>query len=96
MEKRFSKLIRLNNVTPRVKCVQPNANFTLTLTFTNNERRVFDVTPYLEAEFFRELRDATLFNTVRPYLGSIQWIHGQDFCPDHLYAGSVPISDRRS
>ena len=87
-------MTRLNNTNPRVKYVQPNPDFTLTLTFTNNEQRVFNVAPYLDADFFRELRTPALFNTARPYLGSIQWIHGQDFCPDHLYEESVPVTDR--
>ena len=92
-EKRYLRLIRSSNMNPRVKDVQPQADFTLIITFTNNEQRIFDVTPYLSADFFHELRNPALFNTVRSYLGSIQWIHGQDFCPDHLYEESTPIAD---
>jgi hypothetical protein len=62
---------------PRVKTVKPNSNYTITLTFTSNEVRVFDVKPY----------------SVKPVLGSVQWQNGQDFCPDMLYMDSVPIAD---
>jgi hypothetical protein len=74
---------------PRVKDVRPAADYTLVLTFSNGEVKVFDVKPYLDKGIFRELRDQALFNSVRPFLGSIQWRHGQDFCPDTLYLDSV-------
>ena len=75
---------------PRVKDVKPNPDSTLTLTFTNGEVKVFDVNPYLDKGIFKELKDRNLFNSVKPYLGSIQWKNGQDFCPDTLYLGSTP------
>lgn len=76
---------------PRVKTVKPNADYTLTLTFTNGEVRVFDVKPYLDRGIFQALRDRSLFNSVKPFLGSVQWAGGQDFCPDTLYLDSVPV-----
>jgi len=77
---------------PRVKAVKPNPDYTITLLFTNGETRSFDVRPYLNRGMFRELRDLSSFNSVKPFLGSIQWQNGQDFCPDTLYADSVPVS----
>ena len=38
---------------PRVQAVKPNTDYTLTLTFTNGEVRVFDVKPYLSLVFFK-------------------------------------------
>lgn len=77
---------------PRVKAVVPQADYRLKLTFTNGEVRLFDVTPYLDTGIFRELRDVRLFNSVRPFLGSIQWKSGQDLCPDMLYEQSEPAA----
>jgi len=74
---------------PRVRAVQPNPDYTLTLTFANGEVKVFDVKPYLDKGIFRELRDKSLFNSVRPCLGSICWQNGQDLCPDTLYLEGV-------
>jgi Protein of unknown function (DUF2442) len=74
---------------PRVKEVKPNFDFTLTLTFSNGEVRVFDVKPYLRIGIFQQLNEPGLFNSVRVVLGSIQWQNGQDFCPDTLYLQSV-------
>ena len=73
---------------PRVKNVIPNNDYTLTITFTNDEVKVFDVKPYLQIGIFKELKDLSLFNSVRPFMNSIQWINGQDLCPDTLYMES--------
>ncbi len=70
---------------PRVKEVYPNRDYTIKIVFDNGEEKLFDVTPYLDKGIFRELKDKNLFNTVKPFLGSIQWKNGQDFCPDTLY-----------
>jgi hypothetical protein len=81
---------------PRVVAVEANANYTLTLTFTNGEVRTFDVRPYLETGIFRELREPSQFSSVRPVLGSVQWVGGQDLCPDTLYEDSVPALQREA
>jgi len=80
---------------PRVIAVHPHNDFTLTLSFANGEVRRFDVKPYLEKGIFRELKEPSMFNTVKPMLGSIQWQGGQDFCPDTLYMDSEPLADMR-
>ena len=75
---------------PRVKAVKPNPDYTITLVFTDGEVRRFDVKPYLGIGIFQELNDKSMFNSVRPFLGSVQWQGGQDFCPDTLYLESTP------
>lgn len=81
---------------PRVIAVQPHPNYTLVLTFGNGEVRIFDVKPYLAIGIFCELQDPHYFNSVQPFLGSIQWQNGQDFCPDTLYLDSIPTADVQS
>ena len=78
---------------PRVIAVHPNPDYTLTLTFTSGEIRSFDVKPYLGIGIFQELQDKGLFNSVRPFLGRIQWKNGQDFCPDTLFLDSVAVKE---
>ena len=79
---------------PRVQAVKPNADYTLTLTFANGEVQYFDVKPYLDKGIFQELKDISVFNSVQPFLGSVQWTGGQDFCPDTLYLDSVSTNDK--
>jgi hypothetical protein len=75
---------------PRIKAAKPNPDYTLTLIFTNDEVRRFNVKPYLDRGIFRELQDLHCFNSVRPFLGTVQWRNGQDFCPDTLYMENTP------
>jgi len=70
---------------PRVKKVIANSNYSLTITFTDNKVKIFDVKPYLEIGNFKELKDLSIFYSVKPFLGSIQWNNGLDLCPDTLY-----------
>jgi len=76
---------------PRVTDVKPLSNYTLHLWFRNGEQGVFDVKPYLEKGIFKALKDIVMFNSVIPFLGSIQWANEADLCPDTLYLDSVKI-----
>lgn len=77
---------------PRVKDVKPNPNYTLDLIFNNGERKVFDVKPYLDKGIFKELKDLKVFNAVRPFLGSIEWPHGQFLSRYALFRRHVYLS----
>jgi len=74
---------------PRVVDVKPEYDFSLQITFSNGEVKCFDAKPYLGIGKFKELQDLSLFNSVKPFLGSIQWGNGLDLCPDTLYLEST-------
>ena len=74
---------------PRVKEVRPRKDYTLSLVFDNGEEGVFDVSPYLEKGLFSQLKDRRVFNSVKPFLGSVQWENGLDLCSDTLYLDSL-------
>ena len=73
---------------PRVKEVYPIDDYQLRLIFNNGEEKFFDVKPYLKIGVFKALTKLDLFNTVRPFLGSIVWDNEIDLCPDTLYLDS--------
>jgi hypothetical protein len=77
---------------PRIAQVIANDDYTLTLTFTNGESRKFDVSPYLDKGIFQELAELPYCKLVKPALGTVQWPHGQDFCPDTLYEESYKVA----
>jgi hypothetical protein len=76
---------------PRAKEVIPLENKMLLVTFDNGENKLFDVNPYLEFEIFEDLKEESIFRTVHIAGLSIEWINGQDICPDELYFNSVNI-----
>ncbi|MCL2325771.1 MAG: DUF2442 domain-containing protein [Proteobacteria bacterium] len=75
---------------PRAVNVVPQADYCLLITFDNAEQRLFDVKPYFDFKPFAELKNLALFNTVKLGGLSIEWVHGQDICPDELYYSSLP------
>lgn len=79
---------------PRIEAVHPTDDFALHILFDNNEERIFDVKPYMEKGIFNQLKDPGIFKSVKPFLGSIQWINGLDFCPDTLYLESKKITKK--
>jgi len=76
---------------PEVKNVKPEKDYNLHIWFANGEEGVFDVKPYLNYEVFQALKDEKMFQTVRPFLGTIQWANEADLCPDTVYLDSVKI-----
>lgn len=76
---------------PRAVEVQPAPDYHLLLTFDNQEKRLFDVKPYIRGSWFGELKKPEIFNAVRIAGLSVEWPDGQDICPDCLYQDSVPV-----
>lgn len=77
---------------PRVKEVVAEDNYTLYVTFENEEHKIFDMKPLLDFGVFVELKDPEYFKKVKPVYGSIAWPHGQDICPDTLYEESTSLA----
>ena len=77
---------------PRVIKVKPTVDSNLELTFSNEEKKVFDMKPYLNKGRFIELKNEAMFSSVVCTMGSIQWQNGLDLCPDTLYEDSVPYN----
>lgn len=76
----------------RVRHVETRPNYRLELTFTSGEVSVFDVNPYLDKGLFSELKNSSVFNSVRAFNGTVVWPNNLDFDPDTLYLESVKTS----
>ncbi len=77
-----------------VKDVKPLDGYKLLLIFENEEKRVFDVSPYLNIGKFSELKDPSLFNTVKVKFDSIEWSNSLDLDPELLYQESVKLNNK--
>jgi hypothetical protein len=73
---------------PRVKEVNVLDDYRLLLTFSNNEKKIFNVKPYLTIGIFKELKAESVFNSAKIVDGTVQWSNNADFCPDTLYMES--------
>ena len=74
-----------------VKEVKPSSDYLLHLTFENGEKRIFDMKPYLNKGIFTELKDISLFNTVKVSFDTIEWDNEADFDPEFLYKESKSL-----
>lgn len=78
-------------MTPRIIDAVPMADYDVLLTFENNEKKVFSVKPYLNLGSFSELKNETIFKTVKVSFDTIEWINGVDIDPEELYERSKNI-----
>lgn len=74
-----------------VKNVLALDNYKLLITFENNEKKVFDVSPYLEIGKFSELKENTMFQSVHVSFDSIEWANKLDLDPELLYSKGVEV-----
>ncbi len=73
---------------PKAIDVKVLNKYKLLITFDNNEKRIFDVEPYLKYRAFKNVKNEKTFKTVKIAGLSIEWEDGTDICPDELYNNS--------
>ena len=74
-----------------VVSVRPLEDYKLWIRFSNGETRIFDCTKLFEYPVFQRLQDKEVFKGVYVDYGIPMWCDGElDYCPDTLYAESVP------
>lgn len=71
--------------------VKPLDDYKLLIEFDNNEKKIFDVKPYITGSWYGMLSDAAFFKTVRVSGKTVEWADGQDIAPHELYEMSVPV-----
>lgn len=76
---------------PRVSQAECQPDHSLVLTFTNGEKRRFDIRPYLDFPVFQPLREVAYFLRGRADHGTVVWPDQVDFCPDTLYLESQSL-----
>ena len=74
-----------------VKKVKAIEDYKLLVTFENNENRIFDMSPYLTIGRFAELKDKSLFKSVKISFDSIEWANHMDLDPEFLYQKSKAV-----
>lgn len=65
--------------------IEANHNYSLTLTFKDGKKGLFDVKPYLSFGIFNELSSIGYFKQAFICYGAVAWPNGQDIAPKKLY-----------
>jgi hypothetical protein len=63
-------------------------DYILKLEFNNSEIKYFEMRNYLNHGIFKDLKDSTIFKSVKLYFDTINWSNGADICPEILYKDS--------
>lgn len=83
----------------RVTQVQPLDEYLLDLTFSNGQRRRFDLKPYLDLPAFAILHNTVRFQQARVVAGAVSWPAPEhpcgevDLCSSTLWAESEPVAE---
>ncbi len=77
-------------IRPKIMAVSVYGDYSLLLSYSNGEQKVFDVRPYLDFEHFQELKNKDYFAMVQVSGPTIVWATGQNISPDELYYNSMP------
>lgn len=70
---------------PTAVKVEPLKDYKLLVYFDNDEKKVFDVLPYIKGSWYGRLKDFNYFRAVQTDGYTVCWPEGQDICPDELY-----------
>jgi len=78
-----------------VKKVKPVDDYQLLLTFSNGEKRLFDMKPFLNKGIFKELRNIEMFRTAHVNFDTVGWDNDADFDPEVLYTAGKKVRDEK-
>lgn len=73
-----------------LKSVTALDNYQVKLLFDNNEIRIFDFSPYINKNKFCELKNPSVFRSVKVSFDTIEFSNGLDIDPEFLYDKSIP------
>jgi DUF971 family protein len=72
------------NLPAAIVAVEPINNYNLRVTFSNGRKGIFNVVPYLNSDYFSELKDYKYFRRVHVDYGIVVWPHGQNIAPETI------------
>jgi hypothetical protein len=69
----------------KIKSLNVLDDYKLAVVFENEEKRTFNLSPYLDKGVFQELKDKDYFKQVKNEAYFIHWPNEQDLSSDTLY-----------
>jgi Protein of unknown function (DUF2442) len=70
--------------------VEAEAGYLLRLEFENGEKRVFDMSAYMDKRPYVRIKDFPLFALAKVDYGTVVWSGNIDIAPETLYDRSIP------
>jgi hypothetical protein len=70
--------------------VEVEPDYKLRLEFENGEKRIFDMSAYMDRRPFVRIKELSLFALAKVDYGTVVWPGNIDIAPETLYDRSVP------
>jgi len=70
--------------------VEVEPDYRLRLEFENGEKRIFDMSAYMDKRPFVRIKDISLFTLAKVDYGTVVWPGNIDIAPETLYDRSIP------
>ncbi|GBR73365.1 hypothetical protein NO1_0758 [Candidatus Termititenax aidoneus] len=71
--------------------VKPLDDYKVELVFENNEKKIFNVAPYLDTGVFTKLKNKKFFAQVKVSYDTVEWPDGIDLDPEVLYQNGYAV-----
>jgi hypothetical protein len=80
-------------ITPKIKNIETLQDYKIKLFYETGEVKLFDVLPYINGTWYKELENPNYFKTIHLISNGkgIEWENGQDIAPHELYEMSISI-----
>lgn len=79
---------------PDIKKFEVLSEYKIMLTFTNGEKKIFDMNPYLTYPVFRSLTQDNNFAKCKIVDGTIEWKCGAELSSDTFYLGGNSVDNK--
>lgn len=79
---------------PKIIDLTATKDYKLILKYDSGEKKMFDVTPYINGDWYKELLSIDYFLSVKIICNGIgiEWPNGQDISPHELYEESISLT----
>jgi hypothetical protein len=71
--------------------VKAEANYHLILEFENGERRMFDMSRFMDEKPYNRIKNTSIFMKASVAYGTVVWPGNIDIAPETLYSLSAPL-----
>lgn len=72
--------------------VEAKRDYSLIVTFSDGKVKRYDMTPHLERNIYKSIRNITYFLTAHVDYGTVSWDYDTDVAPENLYRDGVDIN----
>jgi hypothetical protein len=74
-----------------VVSVKAEPNYRLVLEFENREKRLFDMSRFMDEKPYNRIKASALFSKASVAYGTVVWPGNLDIAPETLYCLSTPL-----